>query len=248
MKIAGGVEMLEISANIRGNPTTIYPTLLFDDEMAILVDTGYPGQLTLIREEIEKAGVSFAKLKKIIITHQDIDHIGSLASLLKELPEKTEILASGAEKPYLQGEATPIKLAKLESQLAALPEEMKTLYKNMKAVYDNLDITVDKTIADGEELPYYGGIKVILTPGHTPGHVCLYLKQGKILIAGDALNVVEGRLLGPNWQYTFDMDLAVMSLKKLVRYDIEKVICYHGGLFTDNPNRRIAELIKDAQG
>ncbi|MHB8917724.1 MAG: hypothetical protein ACYC4H_06845 [Desulfocucumaceae bacterium] len=39
-----------------------------------------------------------------------------------------------------------------------------------------------------------------------------------------------------------DTGAALKSLKKLTRYDIETVICYHGGLYKDSPNRRIAEL------
>jgi glyoxylase-like metal-dependent hydrolase (beta-lactamase superfamily II) len=53
---------------------------------------------------------------------------------------------------------------------------------------------------------------------------------------------VDGRLVGPIPQYTLDMDVAVQSLKKLMHYDIEAVICYHGGLYRENVNRRIAEL------
>ena len=58
MRIADGVEMLEISANIMGSPNVIYPTLLWDDDTAILVDAGFPGQLHLIQEAVEKAGVA----------------------------------------------------------------------------------------------------------------------------------------------------------------------------------------------
>jgi glyoxylase-like metal-dependent hydrolase (beta-lactamase superfamily II) len=93
-------------------------------------------------------------------------------------------------------------------------------------------------------LPYCGGITVINTPGHTPGHISLYHKPSKTLIAGDAMIVADGRLLGPNPQYTLDMKTAIESLKKLMQYDIETVICYHGGLYKDNANRRIAELAK----
>jgi hypothetical protein len=38
------------------------------------------------------------------------------------------------------------------------------------------------------------------------------------------------------------MDVAIQSLKKLTQYDIEAVICYHGGLYREDVNRRIAEL------
>jgi glyoxylase-like metal-dependent hydrolase (beta-lactamase superfamily II) len=38
------------------------------------------------------------------------------------------------------------------------------------------------------------------------------------------------------------MDLALKSLKKLTQYDIETVVCYHGGVYKKNANKRLAEL------
>jgi hypothetical protein len=53
----------------------------------------------------------------------------------------------------------------------------------------------------------------------------------------------EGQLLvHAPVHFNFDNDLAIKSLKKLSQYDIESVICYHGGLYRVNPNQRIAEL------
>ena len=95
---------------------------------------------------------------------------------------------------------------------------------------------------DGEELPFCGGITVIHTPGHTPGHICLYIGQSKTLIAGDALSA-EGGKLGPLPKFaSLDWPSAVRSLGKLVRYDVETVICYHGGAWRGNFSRSIAEL------
>lgn len=54
--------------------------------------------------------------------------------------------------------------------------------------------------------------------------------------------VVEGQLLGPTPHFAENLELAIASLKKLTQYDIANVICYHGGLYQDNPNRRISEL------
>lgn len=56
------------------------------------------------------------------------------------------------------------------------------------------------------------------------------------------MNVFEGNLCGPNPQFTYNMEEAMNSLKKLSKYDIETVICYHGGIYTDNANQRIVEL------
>ncbi|MGZ4164245.1 MAG: MBL fold metallo-hydrolase, partial [Tumebacillaceae bacterium] len=101
---------------------------------------------------------------------------------------------------------------------------------------------VDRTVVDGEELPYCGGIIVINTPGHTPGHISLYHKASKTLIAGDALIVEDGQFKISDPRYTFDVEESIRSAKKLTAYDIETVICYHGGIYRENVNQRIAEL------
>jgi glyoxylase-like metal-dependent hydrolase (beta-lactamase superfamily II) len=97
-------------------------------------------------------------------------------------------------------------------------------------------------LVGGERLPYCGGIKVIHTPGHTVGHICLYLEQSRTLVAGDAL-AVEGGVLRPSLPaLSHDVDQAVASLKQLSSVDIAAIICYHGGLYQDRPNERFAGL------
>ncbi|MDR3587816.1 MAG: MBL fold metallo-hydrolase [Desulfosporosinus sp.] len=242
MKIANGIYMLEISANILGTPSVINPTLIWDNDTVILIDTGFPGQLPLIREAIEKVGVSFAKLNMVILTHQDIDHVGSLSNILKELPNSVKVLAHKEEKAYIQGEKLPVKVAQLEAHLNSLPNEMKAIYEKMKAFYENNKSSIDETLTDGEELPYSGGITVVYTPGHTPGHISLYSKHYKVLIAGDILQVQGGALIQAPQTSNFDTNSSMESLKKITQYDIETVICYHGGVYKDNTNKRIAEL------
>ena len=106
----------------------------------------------------------------------------------------------------------------------------------------NARARVDRTLTDGERLPYCGGIVAIYTPGHTPGHISLYLEPSKVLVAGDALNTSDGRLFGPNPPLTPDIGQATDSLKQLACYDIETVVCYHGGPYSGDANTRIAEL------
>jgi glyoxylase-like metal-dependent hydrolase (beta-lactamase superfamily II) len=102
---------------------------------------------------------------------------------------------------------------------------------------------VDEVLKDGDVLPYLGGIEVIYTPGHTIGHMCLYLRESKTLIAGDLLFYREGKLSKADSSINHDQDLVLKSLKKLTQYDIENIICYHGGLFNDNANESIKKLI-----
>ena len=246
MRLADGVEMLELPIRSFTGQNIIHPTLTWDDDTVVLVDAGFPGQLQQIREAVARAGVSFDRLDKVIVTHQDIDHIGGLPDIILESSHKVEVLSHEEEKPYIEGRKPLIKMnqARLSKRLVSLSEEQR---QQAEALFANPPkASVDTAVADGEILPYCGGITVIFTPGHTPGHICLYLNKSKILVTGDALVAADGELRGPNPGATYDMDAALKSLKKLTRYDIETVVCYHGGVYRDHPNKRLAELASAA--
>ncbi|MBJ8192934.1 MBL fold metallo-hydrolase, partial [Bacillus cereus] len=93
------VEMLQL--DFHGN--MIHPILLWDQEMAVLIDTGLPGQMEDLRVAMEKVGVSFDQLKAVILTHQDVDHIGSLPEILQECGSHIKVYAHELDKPYIQG-------------------------------------------------------------------------------------------------------------------------------------------------
>ncbi len=240
MKIANGIDMLVIAFDRIGQPSYIYPTLIWDQDNAILIDTGFPGQLPLIRETVAKAGIPFDRVNRVIITHHDIDHIGGLAAIQKDHPVET--LAYLTEKEYIEGAKTPLKLAQLQANLDNASEEAKATYTMLKAGFENSKARVDVTLTDGEILPYCGGVTVIHTPGHTLGHICLYLNASKTLVSGDELRIEDGVLNPAPARMNHDTPQAIQSIKKLTPYDIQRVVTYHGGLYEDQPNERIAEL------
>ncbi|MNI87666.1 putative metallo-hydrolase YflN [compost metagenome] len=97
-------------------------------------------------------------------------------------------------------------------------------------------------LQDGQRLPWAGGIEIIHTPGHTPGHICLYLPDQELLLAADELRVLEGQLAGPWDAATPDMPLALRSLRKLKDLPVRSILCYHGGLFEGSPQPLIDSL------
>lgn len=244
MKIADGVNVFDLEYSRMGPASVVHPTLIWDDTTVILADTGFPGMFPDILAAMAKAGVPFSKLSTVILTHQDVDHIGGLPELLKQSDHKIEVLAHQADKPYIEGDLPLIKMKGFQQRLENMPEEQRKQAAALFGAPPNSK--VDRTLADGEKLPCCGGITVVFTPGHTPGHICLYLQRSKTLVAGDAMAVAEGQLLGPRPQNTPDMDTATKSLQKLTHYDIETVITYHGGVYQGRANQRIAELAQGA--
>ena len=105
-------------------------------------------------------------------------------------------------------------------------------------MFNNPPVKVNTTLDDGELV--YPGITVI----HTPVHICLYHEGTKTIIAGDAMNIVDGEFVGPKTHNLTEDDakIAINSLKKFQKFDVENIICYHGGLFNNNTNQKIKEL------
>ena len=62
----------------------------------------------------------------------------------------------------------------------------------------------------------------------------LYIKENKTFIAGDALVLIDDKLVIPYPHFAYDADKAKESVKHLFSYEIEELICYHGGLIKSN--------------
>ncbi|WP_334072874.1 MULTISPECIES: MBL fold metallo-hydrolase [Paenibacillus] len=244
MKISNGVEMLEIQIDSFGNPAMINPTLIWDDDTTILIDTGTPGSLEQIRIAMNEIGIPLNRLKVIILTHQDIDHIGTLPDLIHEKGVEIEVYAHEADKPYIEGTLPLLKLnaESMAWQMEAIPDEVRRSFLE-ELTNNRPKAKVTQTLVDNQELPYCGGIRVISTPGHTPGHISLYFQESKTLVAGDAVFSVDGVLYGPHPESTPDMQTALHSLEKFLYFDIDTMICYHGGVSRHNVNKQLKELV-----
>lgn len=61
-----------------------HPVFLQSDTEMVLVDCGTPGSMSKIKENALTQGVNIDNLTKVVVTHQDLDHIGSLAELKRK--------------------------------------------------------------------------------------------------------------------------------------------------------------------
>ncbi len=239
MRIANNVEMLEIASDYG----ICHPVLIWDQDNVVLVDTSYPLQISQIESAVQAAGFELSQINKLILTHQDIDHIGTVKEILAEAPN-CQVLASAVEAPYIDGRKTPTKVATFEANYEQLSAEMKSFYNMIKPAFENRRIQIDQTVTEGEVLPICGGIEIVATPGHTPGHISLFLKEDKILIAGDALNIVDGTLNCSNPLFTWDVPQAQQSVAILQQYPVKQIIAFHGGLYQGNPEEALTAIVQ----
>jgi len=223
MQITDHVHALPVRRQFGPVERTFHLTLLLDGQLGpALVDTGLPGSENVIAEELSRLGLRLADLNAVIVTHHDLDHVGSLAAIVRA--SGARVLAHPAEAPFIDGRQRPLKALPRE-QLATLPAEVRAVMEQGAE-----PVHVDQVVQGGEQLDVSGGIRVLFTPGHTPGHISLYVERGQVLIAGDALTAVRGELKGPPPAQTLDMPLAMQSVRALAELDVAVLAAHHGGV------------------
>jgi len=236
--------LLEIEFEYGGQKQVITPVLLQDEQDIILIDCGYPDFMHLLEAAAVKQGIAFESITKLIVTHHDIDHIGSLAEIKRYYPH-IRIIAHELEAPYIDGTRRSLRLEQAQSTLSAVPDEAKPQAEQFIRSLQSLEPAfVDKTLRSNELLPWCGGIEIVHTPGHMPGHISVYLPSSKTLIAADAVVIEQGQLNIANPQFTLDLEEAVRSVQRLLDYDIERIICYHGGLYDGDVKAALQELVQ----
>lgn len=236
------LNVLEINFDFNGMVDTIYPVILRDDKEMILIDCGYHNFLALIEDCSSKNNIDLSNLTKLIITHHDFDHMGSAADLKAKYPN-IKILASSKDEKYINGKEKSLRLQQAESIYESLPEEQKEGALNFHKILESIEnVDIDRALNDGDTFDWCGGIEIIETPGHMPGHISIYIKESRTLIAGDALVIEDGKLCIANPQYTLDMKEAKKTINKLLNYEIDRIICYHGGIYQSDIKKSLENI------
>jgi glyoxylase-like metal-dependent hydrolase (beta-lactamase superfamily II) len=234
-RVNDDVYVLPLSIVRDGQTITFNPSLILDPVHGpSLVDAGLPGQMDAIASALAEADVQVRDLRRIVLTHQDIDHVGSLRDLVDA--SGARVLAHEREAPFIDGTEPP-RFARPEL-LEAQPQ-LRPIVERMRPT------PVDERLRDGDRIEVAGGVRVVFTPGHTVGHMCLYLERSRTLIAGDALTAAEGRLAGPNPGATQDMPTATRSVRTLAELDVETIVCYHGGVLRDDASGQLGRLAEE---
>ena len=174
-----------------------------DGKNTICVDSGFRNN-NYIKEEFKKIGIDPASITHLFLTHSDMDHAGAIEESSKaDWFKNATIYLGKEEKKHITKEYrrkfifyTPIRI---------------------KRKYELLD--------DGDEITVGNiKVKVLLTPGHTQGHLS-FLINNKILCTGDLLLLKVGKVKQFYRIWNNDHQTNKETIKKIAKIRGIKVLC-----------------------
>lgn len=214
-----------------------------------LIDTGpkLQGSFELIKSKLKGLGLDFNDVERIIITHGHVDHYGQAVTIRQASQNSVKCFIHAEDKwrvssDNFQSDGWSKELEKF-AVLVGMPAEIVEKIKKRFSVFRILSDPLDEVtpLEEGEEFIGEGfHLKVIHTPGHSPGNMCLYESRNKILFSGDhiikhitpnpLLELRRDQLKDPKYQSLKEYS---KSLDKLNGLDVRYVFPGHGEYIED---------------
>lgn len=204
--------------------------LSVEENGILIIDTGMPRNAERILSQIEALNKAAKDIKLIILTHSDIDHSGSAAELKRMTGAKIAI--HGGDAPSLSG----------EKELKKVKGFVGVIFRLMSRFMRFQTVEPDIILKDGDEID---GLRVIHTPGHTEGSICLY-KTGDILFVGDAVRAdnVGNLKLAPS-AMTLNVQQALESLRKISGLEFKVLLPGHGRPVLQDASAKLKNLLQN---
>jgi glyoxylase-like metal-dependent hydrolase (beta-lactamase superfamily II) len=181
----------------------------------LLVDTGTPWRTKRICRFIETIGRHPGELRHIVLTHCDIDHVGSAAALKAR---------TGAAVAMHEADAAVFTRAQRPRRRMVIVQAMYPLVVR--------PVTPDRLLEDGDTV---GGLRVVHIPGHTDGSIAL-LRDDGVVFTGDALlSDKKGDLVPPHPKLAQDPAEARASADRILALRPRLVLTGHGAPATPDP-------------
>jgi len=247
--------IFRITVPLPGNPLGhLNSYLVKSDERNILIDTGLncPQGFRSLSKGIKDAGVGIGELTDILLTHFHVDHIGLVPSiagrhpdakiLIHEIEKDMSRIITGGIENYQETAKTFLENNGASSSISSnvqrfhpafsAPEAYEILFKSSTPMKDRQELSVgDYTF------------QVIWTPGHSPGHVCLYEPSLKILFSGDHLLPTITPHVAQFMENMNPLKDYFESLQKITEVEVESSLPAHEQAFT-GLKERVRQLKK----
>ena len=178
---------------------------LIAEDPVTLIDVGPKTKeaSSALREGLRKHRLKFSDIRRIVLTHAHEDHCG-LAKQVRDEAKNAEILVHNWETGHLFGRLSKEEHRKLMFR-AGVPEvvfdEIQRLYGEISLLTDALEDGEFSELTDEMELEFASGVlRVLHTPGHTPGSCSFLREANRTLICGDCVlkRITPNPILSPD--------------------------------------------------
>src|SRR2546423_978592 len=210
-----------------------------DGDGADLLDCGMNSEESVhaIRQALQHVGAR--RLRRLVVTHIHPDHYGAAGSLAGD--GMADLYIHRLEVPlvhprYVELEQL-VKEVRTYLLVNGVPEDEAEVLSNSQRALSQVVKTAEPAVQlDGAESLLMGRrhLRVEWTPGHSPGHICLYDKEDQLLFAGDTLLPDLSPNIGLHPQSTPDpLHEYLDGLRRLAGYHPSLVLPAHGRPFSD---------------
>ena len=170
-------------------PVNVY---LIAEDPVTLIDTGPKTKeaIEALREGMRQARLRIADIRRIVLTHAHEDHCG-LARSLRDEAKDAEVLVHNWETGHRIGRLEYAEHRTLLVRAGVPPSEieaMRKMYEGVRQYADSFEDGEYGELRDDAELEFdSGALRILHTPGHTPGSCSFVREADRTVIAGDCV-------------------------------------------------------------